>query len=459
VESSGRMWRTRATRGMARLAPPRRRWRAYLVLVLIGLVSTSTCLGPVPAREHMPAAAAAAPAGRAASARSIGTLVMPTHWSAARPLSLADLANEYIARMSLDEQLGQLFLADFVGTAYDANNAGMVEQYHAGGIILYASSIQSVAQARALVAAAQAHATFPLLVAIDEEGGWVDRMQQIYGFRPSASMIGANGSPAFAYSQGLRVARDMRSLGLNFDFAPDVDVQLVDGPDQSTRTFGSTPQAVSTLAGAYLRGMEDGGVVGSLKHFPGLGAATTDAHLGLPVINRSRDQLEAVELAPYRTLLASGQVQAIMTTDLLMPALDPTQPAELSPAIITGVLRDELGFDGVVVTDALYMDGVAQRYSMPDAGVQAILAGDDLLVGPWTPDQMGAMMQALRDAVASGRISKARIDDSVRRILILKMRMGLIPVPAAVVAAVPPLGTMTPATIPGAQLWQPPNGT
>lgn len=119
-------------------------------------------------------------------------------------------------------------------------------------------------------------------------------------------------------------------------------------------------------------------------------------------------------------------------------------PTELSPAIITGVLRDELGFDGVVVTDALYMDGIVARYNMPEAGVLAILAGNDLLVGRWTANQMGAMMQALRAAMTSGRINKARIDQSVRRILVLKMRMGLIPVPLNQIALVPPLGSLMP---------------
>lgn len=375
-------------------------------------------------------------------------LDIPPHWSQARPLTLAGLANGYISRMTLDEELGQLFLADFIGSDYNPNNAAMVEQMHAGGIILYARSILSVGQTRALVNAAQSHATIPLFVATDEEGGYVDRLQSVYGFRPSASQIGASGSSAFAKSEGARVGRDMHSLGLNFDFAPDVDVQLVDGPDQSTRTFGSTPGAVTSLGGAYVAGMQAGGVLACPKHFPGLGAATSDAHLGLPVIDRTRDQIESIELAPYRALIATGQIQAIMTTDLMMPALDSNLPAELSPATITGVLRDELGFDGVVVTDALYMDGVAARFDMPEAGVLSIIAGDDLLVGPWTPDQMGAMMQALRDAIHSGRISKARIDQSVRRILILKMRMGLIPVPLNQMIPVPTLGSMSPVNGP-----------
>lgn len=345
--------------------------------------------------------------------------------------SVGFVINQDISRMSLNEELGQLFIADFTNNDYNANNAAMVRDLHAGGIILYSRSVQTTAQTRALISAAQVDAQVPLLVSVDEEGGFVDRLQSVYGPRPSASQIGASGSTDFAKSEGARVAHDMSALGFNFDLAPDVDVQLVDGPDQQTRTFGSTPQQVTTLAGAYLSGLQQDGVYGCLKHFPGLGAAQIDAHAGLPLISRTRDQIESVELAPYRNLIETGQVHAVMSTDLLMPALDPTLPAELSPAIITGVLRNELHFDGVVVTDALYMAGISDTYGMPEAGVLSILAGDDLLEGPWTPDQMSGMMDALRQAIASGRLSKSRIDESVRRILTMKIEMGLMPMPHA----------------------------
>jgi beta-N-acetylhexosaminidase len=355
----------------------------------------------------------------------------------------AALANAYLAHMTLDEKLGQMIVAEFVGPAYTPDNAAMVEQLHAGGILLYNREMPDFATARNLVAAAQAHARLPLFVTVDEEGGWVDRMQDIYGFRPSAEMIAATGSPDYARAQATQVAHDMLQLGLNFDYAPDVDVALVDGPDQSTRTFGSTPEAVTRFAGAYLDGLQSHGVIGCLKHFPGLGAATSDAHLGLPMIYRSRDQIEQVELAPYRNLIHSGFPGCVMSTDLLMPALDGDLPAELSPKIITGVLRQELGYDGVVVTDALYMDGIAQRFSMAQAGVLAVEAGCDFLMGPWDPPGMRAMIDALKAALADGRITPARIDQSVRRLLELKLRFGILSratpwLGSGLIGAVPP---------------------
>ena len=189
----------------------------------------------------------------------------------------------------------------------------------------------------------------------------MDRLAQIDGNHPGAPEIGATGSTTYAYQQGAKMAQDMTSLGFNLDLAPDVDVKLVDGRDLLCRTFGSTPGTVTQLAGAYLNGLQQNGVVGTLKHFPGLGDALGDAHLSLPVINRTRDQIESVELAPYRSMINSGQVQMVMTTDLLLPSVDPVLPAELSPSIITGVLRSELGFDGVVMTDALYMQGISDK--------------------------------------------------------------------------------------------------
>jgi beta-N-acetylhexosaminidase len=255
----------------------------------------------------------------------------------------------------------------------------------------------------------------------------VDRLQDIYGFRPSASMIGATGSPSYAKAQAQQVAHDMRAVGLNLDLAPDVDVAIVDGPDQSTRTFGSTPDVVTSLGGAYLAGLQNNGIVGCLKHFPGLGAATRDAHQGLPVIWRARSQVEQVELAPYRNLIKTEQPGCIMSTDMLMPAIDPKFPSELSYKTITGVLRQELGYDGVVATDALYMAGISNLYGMPQAGVLAIEAGCDFLIGPWDSDQTRDMIAALRHAVNTGQISMARIDQSVMRLLKLKLQYGILP--------------------------------
>jgi beta-N-acetylhexosaminidase len=419
----------------------RARQRIAVIGALFAMLLTAGfSANPAPARHAAPVATQASPT-RVLIIPTLTPIPQPTP---SGPQTLADLADAYIATMSLDDKLGQLFIPTFLCCGYTKNNATMVEQLHLGGFIVYAANLKSASQARALIAAAKAHSIIPPLVTLDEEGGGVDRLKDIYGPRPSARQIATSRSTSYATSQGAQVARDMAALGFNVDFAPDVDVQLVKGPDLGSRNFGADAQTVTTYASAYLTGLQNYGVLGALKHFPGLGAATIDAHAGLPVINRTRAQIEAVELAPYRTLLATGQVGAIMSTDLLMPALDPNLPAELSPTIIDGVLRHDLGFDGVVITDALYMQGITDRYSMPEASVLSILAGCDMIEGAMTPAQMIAMENALRAAISSGRLSQARVDLSVRRILVLKMRMGLIPVPLKTLAPTPAIGSMQP---------------
>ncbi len=373
------------------------------------------------------------------------------------PMTMNQVAQKYLANMTMDQKLGQLILVALQGTTLTSDDLKMIKQQAAGGVLLYTDNMTSQSQTRAMIAAAQAHAAYPLFVLTDEEGGYVDRLTQFYGYRPSATEIGARDSASYAKAQGAQAGKDMSSLGFNADFAPDVDVQLVDGPDQRTRTFGSTPQQVTAMAGAYMTGMQSANVAVCLKHFPGLGAATSDAHLGLPVIDRTVDQIESVELAPYRALIATGQVGMIMSTDLLMKSLDPKLPAEISPTIINGVLRKELGYNGVVVTDALYMDGISKTYSASQAAALSIEAGDDLLVGPFTSTQVSWYIQGIKDAMANGQISKARIDQSVLRIINLKLRMGLLPVPAHRVdmsTAPKPLGSMTVRQVSGPFSWK-----
>ncbi|SRR5579875_512445 len=354
------------------------------------------------------------------------------HWNRTQPLTPAQLADWYISQMTIDEEIGQLFIAEFGGPTFTYDDQVVVQQEHVGGLILYNVNLQKADQARLLLSTSQSYAYLPLLMTIDQEGGYVNRLSDIYGPDPSESDIGATNDPNYAYEQGKIDAEHMKALGLNVNLAPDVDVQLVAGPDQVTRTFGSTPEEVIKMGGAFLDGMQDNGVIGTLKHFPGLGSAKTDAHVGLPVINSSREQIENIDLAPYRALIRAGKVHMIMTTDLLMPAIDPVLPAELSPATITGVLRDELGYDGVVITDALYMKGIFKKFDLATAGVMALQAGCDLLLGGAGSYSIGQMIQAIKNALADGALTKARIDQSVRRILLLKMYMGLIPVPGHV---------------------------
>ncbi|HXZ04272.1 MAG TPA: glycoside hydrolase family 3 N-terminal domain-containing protein, partial [Ktedonobacteraceae bacterium] len=277
----------------------------------------------------------------------------------------------------------------------------------------------------------QQKAWMPLLISTDEEGGFVQRIMNIFGDRPGALETFQTGNIQNAAKLANRIAHDLQSIGINTDLAPDVDVPVVQGPDQYMRTWGYTPQEVINWGGTYLRAMQEDGEIACLKHFPGLGAATTDAHQDLPVVNRSRDQLYSTELAPYKYFLQSQNKLdtpgMIMTTDVLMPTLDPTMPAELSHTIVTDILRHQLGYNGVVLTDALYMLGIANKWSLPQAVVLAIEAGNDMILGVRDSGVLAQSVAALKQAIVNGSLSMERIDESVTRILALKIQYHLLP--------------------------------
>jgi beta-N-acetylhexosaminidase len=263
----------------------------------------------------------------------------------------------------------------------------------------------------------------------------VHRLLNIYPPRPSALSIYQSGNPNYAAQQGHQVAHDLKALGINVNLAPDVDVALMpNAHDQITRTFGYTVDSVINYAGPYIKAIQSDHVLACIKHYPGLGDANIDAHFGLPVVNRTKDQIYATELAPFKHFIQSPDKLEnpgmIMPTDVLMPAIDPRFPAELSHTFMTDILRKQLGYDGVALTDALYMKGVlvdGQQISMPQAAVMALNAGNDMLLGPTGAGQMIDMLNGLKAALQDSTLSKARVDEAATRILALKMQNGLMP--------------------------------
>ena len=342
------------------------------------------------------------------------------------------LASLYVERMTLDEEIGQLIMVEYGDTSYSPDLDYMINNLHAGGVIMYEFQMLSFNQTKSDIAQMQHAAKIPLLISADEEGGpYVHRLLNIYPPRMSATQIYETGNPNVATQQGKLAAQQLSALGINVNLAPDVDVQLVPGYDLVTRTFGYTPQSVITYAGAYMQALQGAGVIATIKHYPGLGDATGDAHQLLPVINRTKAEIYATELAPYKAFIQSPNKLLnpgiIMPTDLLMPAIDPVMPAELSPIFMTDILRKQLGFDGVALTDALYMQGISKQWSMPEAAVLALKAGDDMLLGPTGTAQTIAMIDAIKAALQDGTLSKARIDEAATRIIALKMQYHLMP--------------------------------
>jgi len=341
------------------------------------------------------------------------------------------LAKLYVSHMTLDEELGQLFMAQSYDTYYSPALDMMVNKLHVGGIVMYAFQMQTFKQTKHDIAQMQLHTSLPLLIATDEEGGFVERVQNIYGDRPGALQTYETGDPNKAAQLGHQITHDLRALGINEDLAPDTDVQLVDGPDQYLRTWGYTAQSVITFAGAYMQAVQGDGLVACIKHYPGLGAATTDAHFSLPVIKRTSDQIYSVELAPFKAFIQSPNrllnPGMIMSTDLSMPAIDPVWPAELSHIFMTDILRNEFGYDGVVITDALWMTGIAKHWNLRQAAVLALNAGNDMLLGAIGPYQLMDLINALKEALQNGTLSKARVDEAATRIITLKLEYHIMP--------------------------------
>ena len=335
--------------------------------------------------------------------------------------------------MSLEQKLGQLIMVEYLGNSYqDSGLQSMISQQYVGGFMYQQSNNNfdapdnTISNVAAFSQQAMQDAQIPLLIATDQEGGLVNRLYTFHGNLPSAQTMAASGDPQYVQQQGTQAAQWLLQLGMNTDLAPVVDVHTVDPPILQTRMFGSDPQTVITYAGAFLQGLQTNGVLGCLKHFPGLGAVTSDPHAGLPVVNSSMSQLEQVDLAPYKAMIQQDNPAMIMATDVLMPAIDPNLPAELSPLAINGVLRTQLGYDGVVITDGLYMQGISNQWSLSQAAVMAIMAGDDIVEGPYTPAQVADVIVALEQAIQQGQLTQGRIDQSVQRILLLKMRYGIL---------------------------------
>jgi len=340
-----------------------------------------------------------------------------------------------LAKLPLDEKIGQLLFTTYHGsfTATDAPAyAEMmhdVETLHVGGFINATQPsplgiVKSQAYPTAVLSnQLQAKSKLPLLIGADFERGTAMRLDEGTSF-PTAMALAAAGNPKDAYTMGKITALEARAVGIHWIYAPDSDVNNnPDNPIINTRSFGEDPQKVAEYVAEFVRGVQENGGLATAKHFPGHGDTSADSHIDLPVIRANRERIEHLELVPFRAAIAAG-ADSVMTGHLSIPALepDPNVPATLSSNILTGLLRDELHYQGLVVTDAMDMGGITVRYAPGEAAVRAFAAGADALLMPPVPD---AAFDALKEAVKSGRIKRERLDASVRRILQAKARLGL----------------------------------
>jgi len=288
-----------------------------------------------------------------------------------------------------------------------------------GGVVLFARNVESPAQVAALTAELRAERP-DVIVAIDEEAGDVTRFESRHGSsRPGNLALGAVDDVALTESVAHDLGRDLAHAGITLDYAPDTDVNSnPDNPVIGVRAFGAEPDLVARHSAGFVTGLQRAGVAACAKHFPGHGDTSVDSHHSVPVIDRDRAQLEACELVPFRAAIAAG-VQSVMTGHLLVPAYDSELPATLSPRILTGLLREELGFAGLIVTDGIEMQGVRRTYGFAGATVRALAAGADAVcVGGDNADERTAtrLRDAIVAAVRSGALTESRLHDAAERV-------------------------------------------
>lgn len=338
-----------------------------------------------------------------------------------------------LSAMTLEQRIAQMFIVHLYGPQLTEAGRDFLARAQPGGVVLIGTNLGTPAALTALINSYQQTITaaggLPLFVAVDQEGGPISHLREGFTLFPTPALLTASGQPELARRVGAAMAAELRAVGVNLNLAPVADLETNrDNPVIARRSFGSDPALVSPILAAYIEGLQSAGVLATAKHFPGHGETDSDSHTTLPVLDLTRERLETVELAPFRAAIDAG-VEVIMAAHIWYPALESQEnlPASLSASIITGLLRGELGYDGLVMTDALDMDAIDTTYSYASAALKAVQAGIDLIIAAHVSlEAQEAAVRAIADAVRAGTLSEGRIDESVRRILDAKARYGLL---------------------------------
>ena len=340
------------------------------------------------------------------------------------------LVDETLAGMTLHEKVCQMMFVtpeeltgeDGVTVAGDATRQAL-ENYPVGGIVYFAKNLESQDQVKEMIDNSQKDSSIGLFVATDEEGGVVNRLMDTVGTTYIGSMYYyKDDGDETAYENAYTIANDMSALGFNLDFAPVADVWS--NPDNTVigeRAYSDDYAQAAELVGNAVKGFNDGGVMCTLKHFPGHGDTAEDSHYSSAYVHRTKEEIMADEMQPFRSGIEGG-AEFVMVGHLIVPDIDEV-PATLSYKIATGILRDELKFEGVAITDSFEMESIADNYSVDDAVVMSVKAGMDMIL---QPKDMASAVNSIEQAVADGELSEDRIDESVRRILTLKESRGLL---------------------------------
>ncbi len=335
--------------------------------------------------------------------------------------------NKSCAELTLKQKIGQLFMCGFDGTEPTREIDRLIRDYGLGGIIYFRRNLRDAAQVRQLSARLQEASEHPLFIAIDQEGGMVVRLEEGVTVMPGGMAQGAAANESLTREAARLTGAELREIGVNMNFAPCLDVNNnPHNPVIGVRSYGEDPRRVAELGFAAIRGYKEGGIVAVAKHFPGHGDTAVDSHHALPLVPHGADRLNEVELYPFRHAI-ERKADAIMTAHVVFPAFepDPAIPATLSERILTGLLRKQLGFEGVIVTDCLEMNAISETIGVARGAVEAIKAGADLILVSHRISRQTAALEAVMEAVMTGEIPESRIDEAASRIWNLKREQGL----------------------------------
>lgn len=335
-------------------------------------------------------------------------------------LTIDEKVDQIVESMSQTEKLGQMVMIGIQGTKVDDDSLYMLNQYHMGGVILFDRNMENPEQVKQLTSdlQAQSNEKVPLFIGIDEEGGDVVRMAEKLTPPPSQKEIGATGDIEQAKTWAIKTAKSLKDMGINVNFAPVADVGSND-----KRSYSTDTNTVIDFVRAATKGYQQENIIYSLKHFPGIGKGRVDSHVDSSNIDESKDTLMAEDILPFKTIIDENEPNDyfILVSHLKYPALDEEYPASLSSKIMTDLLRNELGYKGIIITDDMEMGAVANHNDFRSIGVNAVKAGADIVLVCHEYEHQQEVYLGLLDAVNSGEISQERIDESVKRIIKVKL--------------------------------------
>lgn len=349
----------------------------------------------------------------------------------ATPKPATSSVDQLLATLNTKQKIGQLLMFGIEGKSVNKKMLEQLQSYQVGGVILYKRNISTVKQTNQLLNDLKKHQAaeqaLPLFLGVDQEGGKVSRLPKQLTALPTPALINdyMDDNPQYATHFGQAIGLQLQAIGFNLTFAPVLDINSnPDNPVIGSRSFGTTPIQVINNGIAAMNGIQSQQIATSVKHFPGHGDTSVDSHLDLPLIKKSLKELEAFELQPFVAALEQN-VDMVMIGHLLIPAIDSTYPASMSTATISDLLRKKLNYDGVVISDDMTMGGITEHWAIGKAAVQAIIAGTDIVLVGHDANLQREVVTAINDAVADNRISMERLNDSVRRILLLKEKYKL----------------------------------